>query len=224
MLSIILSACVLAAVTLAVHTAGIAVLLRRLMRLHALPPTRAWPITRMLLRMIWWLVLLHLAEIAVWGIVLSVARMPARCRSGVLLFRSHLHDRWLRRRGAGEAVAAARTDRGLDGHPHVRLVHGLLLRCRELHPSIAQSRHVKATTMRTQQSGHSQWPAPQSSLPQNRRRRRWLASNECRTRHQFLKAAECALQSQRQCPSGVQMGLRPPHVLAGSSVSSNRRA
>ena len=70
------------------------------------------------------------------GVVLSVARMPARCRSGVLLFRSHLHDRWLRRSGAGEAVAAARTDRGLDGHPQVRLVHGLLLRCHELHLSI----------------------------------------------------------------------------------------
>jgi Ion channel len=68
MLSIILSACVLAAVTLALHAAGIAVLLRRLMRLHALPPTGAWHITRMLLRMIWWLVLLHLAEIAVWGL------------------------------------------------------------------------------------------------------------------------------------------------------------
>jgi hypothetical protein len=26
------------------------------------------------------------------GVVLSVARMPARRRSGVLLFRSHLHD------------------------------------------------------------------------------------------------------------------------------------
>jgi Ion channel len=70
MLSIILSACVLAAVTLAVHAAGIAVLLRRLMRLHlhALPPTRVWPITVILLRMIWWLILLHLVEIAVWGL------------------------------------------------------------------------------------------------------------------------------------------------------------
>jgi Ion channel len=68
MLSMILSACVLAAVTLALHTAGIAVLLRRLMRLHALPSMHVWPITRMLLRMIWWLLLLHLAEIAVWGL------------------------------------------------------------------------------------------------------------------------------------------------------------
>ena len=68
MLSIILSACVLVAVTMAVHAAGITVLLRGLMRLHALPPTRVWPMTRMLLRMIWWLILLHLAEISVWGL------------------------------------------------------------------------------------------------------------------------------------------------------------
>jgi len=68
MFSIILSASVLMAVTVAVHAAGIAVMLRGLMRLHALPPTGAWPITRMLLRMIWWLILLHLAEISVWGL------------------------------------------------------------------------------------------------------------------------------------------------------------
>lgn len=68
MTSIILSACVLVAVTVAVHAAGLAVLLRRFIRLDALPPTRAWPITRMLLRMVWWLILLHLAEISVWGL------------------------------------------------------------------------------------------------------------------------------------------------------------
>ena len=68
MLSVILSACALAAVTVAVHAAGIAVLLRGLMKLKALPPTRAWPINRLLLRMIWWLILIHLAEISIWGL------------------------------------------------------------------------------------------------------------------------------------------------------------
>jgi hypothetical protein len=32
---------------------------------------------------------------------------------------SHLHDRGLRRSGAGEAVACARTNQGFDGRPHV---------------------------------------------------------------------------------------------------------
>jgi len=68
MLSAILSACVLAAATVAVHAAGIAVLLLGLMRLQTRPPTTVWPITRLLLRMIWWLILIHLAEISIWGL------------------------------------------------------------------------------------------------------------------------------------------------------------
>ena len=68
MLSIFLSACVLVAVTMAVHAAGITVLLRVLIRLHALPPTRVWPMIRILLHTIWWLILLHLAAISVWGL------------------------------------------------------------------------------------------------------------------------------------------------------------
>ena len=67
MLSIILSACVLAAVTMWMHAAGIAVLLRGMMKSHALAPTGVWIIIRTLLRMIWWLLLIHLAEISVWG-------------------------------------------------------------------------------------------------------------------------------------------------------------
>jgi len=67
MLSIILIAGALVAVTVAVHAAGLAVLLRVLMRSHLLPPTRFWPITGLLIRVAWWLILIHLAEISVWG-------------------------------------------------------------------------------------------------------------------------------------------------------------
>src|SRR5664279_6157330 len=56
MISIFLSTCVLAALTVAVHATGIAVLLRGLLRLHP-QPTGVWPVARLLLRMIWWLVL-----------------------------------------------------------------------------------------------------------------------------------------------------------------------
>jgi len=66
MFSSFLSACVLAILTVAIHAMGIAVLLRRLMRLPL--PTSAWLIKRLLLRIIWWLVLLHLAEISTWGL------------------------------------------------------------------------------------------------------------------------------------------------------------
>jgi hypothetical protein len=68
MLSKILIACVLVAITVAVHAAGLAVLLRALMRSHAQPPTRFWPITWLLVRVTWSLILIHLAEITVWGL------------------------------------------------------------------------------------------------------------------------------------------------------------
>ncbi|MFZ1134726.1 MAG: potassium channel family protein [Candidatus Korobacteraceae bacterium] len=66
--TIILSACALAALTVIVHTAGIAVLLRHLTGLYALTPKSLWPVIRRLLRIIWWLILLHLAEISIWGL------------------------------------------------------------------------------------------------------------------------------------------------------------
>jgi len=53
------------------HAAGIAVLVRGLMRSHSPASTGVWPITRKLLRMIWWLILLHLAEISIWGFFYS---------------------------------------------------------------------------------------------------------------------------------------------------------
>ena len=68
MLSIILIAGVLVAVTVAVHAAGITVLLKALRRWHAILPTRFWRITRLLVVVTWWLVLLHLAEILLWGL------------------------------------------------------------------------------------------------------------------------------------------------------------
>ncbi len=67
MLSIILIAGVLVAVTVAVHVAGITVLLKALERWNAIPPTRFWPITRLLVAVIWLLMLFHLAEILIWG-------------------------------------------------------------------------------------------------------------------------------------------------------------
>ncbi|HUM07885.1 MAG TPA: potassium channel family protein [Acidocella sp.] len=67
MLSIILVAWILVAVTVAVHAAGLAVLLRALRRWNAVPPTRFWPITWRLILVTWWLILFHVAEISVWG-------------------------------------------------------------------------------------------------------------------------------------------------------------
>ena len=67
MLSVFLSACLLSFLTLVTHASGIAVLLRRFMGLQHFPETPSG-IVQMLVRMIWWLVLLHLAEILMWGL------------------------------------------------------------------------------------------------------------------------------------------------------------
>ena len=67
MLPMVLSACVLVAVTVAVHAAGLALLLSGAKRRRASAATRFWPIARTLIRLAWWLILMHLAEISVWG-------------------------------------------------------------------------------------------------------------------------------------------------------------
>jgi len=67
MFLVFLSACVLAYLTVATHATGIALLLRAFSRLPPLP-TSVLRIALMLLRMVWWLVLLHLTEISIWGL------------------------------------------------------------------------------------------------------------------------------------------------------------
>lgn len=57
----------LVAVTVAVHAVGLAGLMKLFFRTSALPPLRFWPVTWFLTRVAWWLILVHLVEIAIWG-------------------------------------------------------------------------------------------------------------------------------------------------------------
>lgn len=66
MLPIFLSACVLAGLTMVVHAMGIAVLLWTIERRRA-PPTGILHVTLALIHILWWLILLHLTEISIWG-------------------------------------------------------------------------------------------------------------------------------------------------------------
>ncbi len=68
MLSIFLIACLLAALTVVLHAAGIGLLLRSWMRQHTQPPSSRFAIVKALLHVIWWLILLHLAEITIWAL------------------------------------------------------------------------------------------------------------------------------------------------------------
>ena len=79
MLSIVLIAGVLVAVTVAVHVAGIAVLVKALRRWHAILPTRFWLITRLLVAVIWLANAVSSGGDFDLGVVLSVVGMPARC-------------------------------------------------------------------------------------------------------------------------------------------------
>ena len=68
MLAVIFIAAVLVATTVAIHAAGMAVVLSRLVKSHARPPTRFWPITSLLVRLTWLLILIHAAEISLWAL------------------------------------------------------------------------------------------------------------------------------------------------------------
>jgi hypothetical protein len=68
MLAIFLAAFLLAASTVCLHAAGISLLLRYSTRARAHPLTTPFAISRTLLRVVWWLFLLHLAEIALWAL------------------------------------------------------------------------------------------------------------------------------------------------------------
>jgi hypothetical protein len=61
-------AAVLVAVTVAVHAAGFGLVLSSLLKTRHAPPARAWPISWLLIRMAWLLILIHVAEITVWAL------------------------------------------------------------------------------------------------------------------------------------------------------------
>jgi hypothetical protein len=58
----------LVAITVLIHAAGLAVLLSHLLRSTVRSDTRFWPITWLLIRIAWWLIFIHVVEIAVWAL------------------------------------------------------------------------------------------------------------------------------------------------------------
>jgi hypothetical protein len=66
MISKLLFAWCLVALTVAIHAAGLSGLFQS--RSSRLSDMHFWPATRLLVSVAWWLILLHLAEIAVWGL------------------------------------------------------------------------------------------------------------------------------------------------------------
>ena len=62
----LLAAWCLLALTVTIHAAGLSAVLQRMSSRE--PDSHFWPATRMLVSVAWWLILLHLAEIAVWAL------------------------------------------------------------------------------------------------------------------------------------------------------------
>jgi hypothetical protein len=67
-LSVLAIAALLVAGTVAIHAAGLAWVLSHLMKSRAALPTRQWPITWMLVRLAWLLILIHGIEISAWAL------------------------------------------------------------------------------------------------------------------------------------------------------------
>ena len=68
MLVKVLIACLLVVVTVTIHAAGFSALLRAIMRWRALDRSGFRPVTGLVVGLTCWLILIHLAEISVWGL------------------------------------------------------------------------------------------------------------------------------------------------------------
>jgi len=67
-LSLILVALVLVALTVATHTIGLVVLLKRFATIRSSPPKGFWPVAWMLIRTVWALIIVHAIEITIWAL------------------------------------------------------------------------------------------------------------------------------------------------------------
>jgi hypothetical protein len=68
MIAKLLVAWCLLALTVTIHAAGLVAVLGYVLRQPAAPRIQFWPMTRTVIRVAGWLILLHLAEIAVWAL------------------------------------------------------------------------------------------------------------------------------------------------------------
>ncbi len=68
MIAKLLMASCLVAATVIIHAAGLCMVLSHVLHSTARPDTRFWPMTWLLIRIAWFLVVIHLFEITVWGL------------------------------------------------------------------------------------------------------------------------------------------------------------
>jgi hypothetical protein len=61
-------AAALVAITVTIHAAGLGLVLSHVLQSTVRPDTRFWPITWLLIRIAWLLIVIHVFEIAVWAL------------------------------------------------------------------------------------------------------------------------------------------------------------
>lgn len=67
-LEMVIAAVGLVVLTVVIHAVGVALLLRGIVRWHGLTASGFMAVTRMVIGVTWWLILIHLLEISVWGL------------------------------------------------------------------------------------------------------------------------------------------------------------
>ena len=68
MITIILFGSALVAITVMIHASGLGMILSHVLRSPVRPDTHFWPITWLLIRTAWFLIVIHVLEIAVWAL------------------------------------------------------------------------------------------------------------------------------------------------------------
>jgi Ion channel len=68
MIENLLIASALVAITVIIHAAGLGMILSHVLGAPVRPDTRFWPITWLLIRIAWLLIVIHVFEIAVWAL------------------------------------------------------------------------------------------------------------------------------------------------------------
>jgi hypothetical protein len=68
MLAKILFALCLVATTVCFHAVSLVIVLNPVLRLTARLETRFWPVTWLVVRLTWWLIAIHVVEIAIWAL------------------------------------------------------------------------------------------------------------------------------------------------------------
>ena len=68
MITSILFGSALVAITVMIHASGLGMILSHVLRSPVRPDTHFWPITWLLIRTAWFLIVIHVLEIAVWAL------------------------------------------------------------------------------------------------------------------------------------------------------------